>query len=106
MPRTPCQNLSLRIGIEGFHMRFNRTGRVGALLKVIEPGTLAAGDEVEVVTRPEHDVTVSVLATGADAVQLRGLLDSGLPLARKVQRKAQRIVARAERTQGQSGIQQ
>jgi len=103
MPRTPCQNLSLRVGIEGFHMRFNRAGRVGALLRVVEPGTLTAGDEVELVSRPEHDVTVSLLATGADAVHMRGLLESGVPLARKVKGKAERVVARAER---QAGIQQ
>ena len=103
MPRTPCQNLSLRVGIEGFHMRFNAAGRVGALLRVVEPGTLTAGDEVELVSRPEHDVTVSLLATGADAVHMRGLLESGVPLARKVRGKAERVVARAER---QAGIQQ
>jgi MOSC domain-containing protein YiiM len=34
MPRTPCQNLSQRMGIDRFHVRFNATGRVGALLRV------------------------------------------------------------------------
>jgi MOSC domain-containing protein YiiM len=26
-PRTPCRNLSMRVGIDGFHLEFNRTGR-------------------------------------------------------------------------------
>ena len=42
MPRTPCHNLSLRIGIDNFHIRFNTSGRVGAMLKVHEPGLVCA----------------------------------------------------------------
>jgi len=95
MPRTPCQNLSLRMGIEGFHMRFNATGRVGALLRVVQPGTVRAGDPITVVDRPDHHVTVADLARGPDAEQLKTLLACGVPLARSVRAKAQRIVARA-----------
>jgi MOSC domain-containing protein YiiM len=95
MPRTPCHNLSLRMGIERFHVRFNASGRVGALLKVLEPGTIEAGADVVVVDRPDHDVTVAALAGGADADQMRGLLESGVLLADSVRAKARRIVARA-----------
>ena len=94
MPRTPCQNLAMRMEIEGFHMRFNESGRVGAMLRVVEPGAVAAGDAVEVVERPAHEVTVGLLATGPDAAQYQALLDSGVPLARKVRGKAQRVAAR------------
>jgi MOSC domain-containing protein YiiM len=103
MPRTPCPNLSMRMGIERFHLRFNATGRVGALLRVVEPGTVRAGDPVEVVLRPAHQVTVADLATGPDAAQMRALLDSGVPLAAKLQARARRVVARAE---AQDGTQQ
>src|SRR6478609_8268228 len=95
MPRTPCHNLSLRMGIEGFHVRFNASGRVGALLKVLEPGTIEAGADVVVVERPPHDVTVAALAGGPDADQMRGLLESGVSLADSVRAKARRVVARA-----------
>lgn len=95
MPRTPCQNLSLRMGIEGFHLRFNASGRVGAMLQVVEPGVLSAGDPVEVVHRPDHPVTVALLATGADPTSLQVMLESGVPLAARVRAKAERIVARA-----------
>jgi MOSC domain-containing protein YiiM len=94
MPRTPCQNLAMRMGIEGFHLRFNDSGRVGAMLRVLEPGAVAAGDVVEVVARPAHEVTVGLLATGPSAAQSQAMLDSGVPLARKVRAKAQRVAAR------------
>jgi MOSC domain-containing protein YiiM len=95
MPRTPCPNLALRMGMEGFHIRFNDTGRVGALLRVLQPGVVCAGDTVTVVERPDHGVRVADLATGPDAVQMQRLLDSGIPLANNVRAKASRIVRRA-----------
>lgn len=95
MPRTPCENLSLRMGLDGFHLRFNATGRVGALLKVLVPGPVRAGDEVIVEHRPDHAVTVTDLAVGVDAEGMRRLLDSGAPLARTVRAKARRVVRRA-----------
>ena len=97
MPRTPCENLSLRMGMDGFHNRFNATGRVGALLMVLTPGSVTAGDPIGVDERPEHGVTVADLATGVDAHQMQWLLDSGVPLAKSVRAKAQRIVRRHER---------
>ncbi len=97
MPRTPCENLSLRVGIDQFHARFNATGRVGALLKVLSPGTIRPGDRIEVTARPRHGVTVADLATGPDADQMRRLLDSGIPLAQSVRAKARRIVNRSAR---------
>lgn len=99
MQRTPCDNLSLRVGVEKFHLRFNGSGRVGALLRVVEGGSVQAGDRVEVVHRPDHEVTVGVLATGADAAQMQSLLDSGEPVAAKLREKARRVVARQTGTQ-------
>ncbi len=95
MPRTPCQNLALRIGIDRFHVDFNRSGRVGALLCVIEPGSVQAGDPVSLLERPEHGVTVGHLATGPTPEQWQALLDDGVPLARSVREKARRAVRRA-----------
>ena len=97
MPRTPCENLSLRMGIDQFHVRFNATGRVGALLKVLSPGTITKGERIEVTARPDHGVTVADLATGPGADQMRRLLDSGIPLARSVRAKARRMVNRSDR---------
>lgn len=93
MPRTPCENLSMRVGVDRFHVRFNATGRVGAMLRVLREGSVAVGDPV-VVTAPGHGVTVSDLATGVSAEQMQRLLDSGVPLTRSVRAKARRVVRR------------
>lgn len=93
-PRTPCPNLSQTVGIEGFHIDFNATGRVGAMCKVLRPGAIAAGDPVVVELRPGHDVSVGILATGMSAAQARGMLDSGVALTSAVRAKARRSAAR------------
>jgi MOSC domain-containing protein YiiM len=94
LPRTPCENLSLRMGIERFHRRFNATGRVGAMLAVLTPGVIEAGDQIAVGQRPGHDVTIGSMAIGPTAGQMQRMLDSGVPLATSVRAKAKRIVDR------------
>jgi MOSC domain-containing protein YiiM len=94
LPRTPCENLSMRMGIERFHRRFNASGRVGAMLAVLTPGTIGAGDDISVCLRPDHDVTIGCLAIGPTGAQMQRLLDSGVPLARGVRAKAKRAVER------------
>ncbi|TDW98931.1 MOSC domain-containing protein [Kribbella sp. VKM Ac-2566] len=63
-PRTPCGNLSGRMGIKRFHQRFARTGRVGAYLKVLETGEVCAGDRITVVHRPDDGQTIGGAARG------------------------------------------
>ena len=46
---------------EQWQKRFTAVGRPGPYLRVLEPGTLAAGDEIVVEQRPDHDVTVSTM---------------------------------------------
>lgn len=89
-PRTPCHNLSLRLGVEGFHVEFNGTGRVGALCRVLETGTIRAGDEVVVEHRPDHSATLGDYVTGLSAAQARSLLGADLDLVRAVRNKAKR----------------
>ena len=50
------------MGDPAFIKRFGRALRPGAYLRVIEEGTIAAGDAVEVLERPAHDVTVALIA--------------------------------------------
>lgn len=92
-PRTPCRNLSMRVGIDNFHVRFNRTGRVGAMCRVVLPGVIAAGDPVTVEHRPDHDVSIGVLVMGMSPAQARGLLESGTSLTSAIQAKAERSAA-------------
>ena len=60
-PRVPCFKLEARIGVGGFQRAFLHAGRPGAYLAIVGEGELQAGDAVEVVHRPAHDVTVALV---------------------------------------------
>jgi MOSC domain-containing protein YiiM len=94
-PRTPCLNFSMRMGIDGFHVAFNRTGRVGAMCRVLRPGVVRAGDPVTVDHEPDHEVTIGVLVTGMTPAQAQGLLDADVSLTPAVRAKARRYADRA-----------
>ena len=57
-PRVPCFKLGIAMEDQGFVRRFAEALRPGAYLGIVEPGTIAAGDPVEVVSTPDHDVTL------------------------------------------------
>ena len=59
-PRIPCRTFQGWLAQAGWIERFTQAARPGAYLRVIEPGEIRAGDLVEVVHRPKHDVTVGV----------------------------------------------
>lgn len=61
-PRLPCWKLSLRMGDPHFLKRFAEALRPGAYLRIIEGGDLGAGDSVEVVSVPDHGVTIETVA--------------------------------------------
>lgn len=61
--RTPCNDFKGWMGETGYDTtawvkRFARALRPGPYLRVLRPGTIAAGDEIVVVHRPDHGVTV------------------------------------------------
>ena len=60
-PRTPCYKLACKMGDRRFIKRFAKALRLGAYLRVVEPGEIGAGDAIELVERPQHDVTVQLL---------------------------------------------
>jgi MOSC domain-containing protein YiiM len=59
-PRIPCFKLAARMGEPAFVTRFAAARRPGAYLRIVTEGALAAGDELAVVSRPEHGVTVAL----------------------------------------------
>jgi len=59
-PRIPCATFQGWLGEPGWLKRFMAARRPGAYLRVVEEGSIRAGDPVEVVLRPEHDVTVAL----------------------------------------------
>ena len=56
-PRIPCFKLEARIGERGFQKAFLHAGRPGAYFAIAREGELQAGDAVEILHRPDHDVT-------------------------------------------------
>lgn len=61
-PRLPCFKLGLRMGDRHFPRRFAAAARPGAYLRIVDEGELGAGDVIEVLSRPAHDVTVGLIA--------------------------------------------
>jgi MOSC domain-containing protein YiiM len=61
-PRIPCWKLAKRMEDPRFVKRFAAALRPGAYFRIIEEGELGAGDPIEVVEWPEHDVTVELVA--------------------------------------------
>src|SRR3954454_16990287 len=61
-PRLPCFKLGLRMGDPGFLKRFAAAGRPGAYHRVVREGEIAAGDRIEVVRRPAHGITSSLVS--------------------------------------------
>ncbi|MFE9439746.1 MOSC domain-containing protein [Streptomyces sp. NPDC006602] len=59
--RIPCLTFQGHMGEKRWVKRFTQKGASGAYLRVIEPGEIRAGDPVEVVHRPGHDVTVALV---------------------------------------------
>jgi MOSC domain-containing protein YiiM len=59
-PRIPCNTFQGWMAQAGWIKRFTQVGRSGTYLRVIEPGEIRTGDQVEVVHRPGHDVSVAV----------------------------------------------
>jgi MOSC domain-containing protein YiiM len=61
-PRLPCSKLGLRFGDLKMVKRFGESGRPGAYLRIITEGELQKGDEITVLTRPQHGITVAQVA--------------------------------------------
>jgi MOSC domain-containing protein YiiM len=60
-PRIPCVTFQGWLGRTGWIRRFTEAAVPGAFLRVIEPGDIRAGDPVEIVSRPDHDVTIALV---------------------------------------------
>jgi MOSC domain-containing protein YiiM len=75
-PRFPCWKLGVRFGDPRILKRFAAARRTGAYLRIAEEGSLQAGDVVEVVSRPGHDLSIAAFAHAflEDRSQLSRLL--------------------------------
>ncbi|WP_327234932.1 MOSC domain-containing protein [Streptomyces sp. NBC_01317] len=59
--RIPCRTFQAWLGEDGWMKRFTHQAVTGAYLRVITPGEIRAGDPIEIVHRPAHDVTVTLV---------------------------------------------
>jgi MOSC domain-containing protein YiiM len=57
-PRLPCWRLGVRMNDKLFPRRFTEASRPGTYLRIVVQGDVGAGDEIRVVERPDHDLTV------------------------------------------------
>ena len=80
-PRLPCYKLGIRMGDDDFPRRFEEAGRMGAYLRIVTEGMVAPGDRIDVISRPDHGVTLrSMIDALGDPERLRALLRApGLP---------------------------
>ena len=57
-PRMPCVKLAIRFGDALMTKRFMDTERSGFYMAVVEEGTVAANDEIEIISRAQDSMTV------------------------------------------------
>ncbi len=94
--RTPCANFERFWGVPQLVKQFTARGTTGAYLRVLEPGDVGAGDAVDVVSRPDHGVTVGLLFR-ATTTQRRRLPEIAPALAHLPIKDRPKIAARIEK---------
>jgi len=57
-PRIPCWRLGVRMNDQGFVRRFTEALRPGTYLRIIVEGAVGAGDEIRIIERPDHELTI------------------------------------------------
>jgi MOSC domain-containing protein YiiM len=97
-PRIPCATFQAWLGEPRWVKRFTAHGAPGAYLRVVQEGTVAADDAVELVHRPAHGVSIGRCLVRFDAEAGRRLLAVGasgeVELADSLVHYARRAVGR------------
>ncbi|MFI2189551.1 MOSC domain-containing protein [Streptomyces sioyaensis] len=95
-PRVPCQTFQGWLGEHGWLKRFTQAAVPGAYLRVIESGEIRAGDAVELVHRPAHEVTIRLMfqALTTRRELLPRLLEAGGTLPEEARRRAETYLER------------
>jgi MOSC domain-containing protein YiiM len=60
-PRIPCATFRGWMNRPGWLKTFTAAARPGAYLRVVTPGSVSGGDGIEIVHRPDHEVTVAMV---------------------------------------------
>jgi MOSC domain-containing protein YiiM len=87
-PRIPCATFRGFLGVPGWLKIFTAGGNPGAYLRIVDPGLISAGDPVEIVHRPEHEVTIALTfrALTTDGDLMPRLLEAGEDLDPELRR--------------------
>ena len=79
-PREPCYKLGMRMGDADFPAVFDKAGRPGVYLRILEPGVVAAGDTVTVEPAEEPAIRIADLVGELSPEVLRRIVaDSRVP---------------------------
>lgn len=65
-PRLPCFKLGIRMDDAHFPKRFLSVGRLGAYFRIVQEGEVRADDVVIVIFRPDHAVTLGLMAAALE----------------------------------------
>ncbi len=57
-PRIPCWRLGVRMNDKTFPRKFTQALRPGSYLRIIKEGDIGCGDKINVIERPDHDLSV------------------------------------------------
>lgn len=63
--RQPCRTFAAWLGERGWVRTFSERGRCGTYLRVVVPGRITAGDTLELLGRPDHDIDMLTAFRGA-----------------------------------------
>jgi MOSC domain-containing protein YiiM len=96
-PRLPCRTFAAFLAERSWVRRFSERGAPGAYLRVLRPGTVAAGDPIEVLERPRHDVTIGLAfaALNGESSLLPRLRQAGAAVPADIVRAVERDERRA-----------
>jgi MOSC domain-containing protein YiiM len=95
-PRIPCATFRGFLGVPGWLKLFTAGGSPGAYLRVLQAGMIASGDSIEIIHRPEHEVTIALTfrALTADRQRMPELLEAGDDLDPELRQSALRRIDR------------
>ncbi|WP_405457635.1 MOSC domain-containing protein [Streptomyces sp. NBC_00101] len=95
--RIPCRTFAGHLTEEHWVKRFSEEAATGAYLRVVTPGSVRAGDPVEIVHRPDHTVTAALAFRAfTDRSLLPSLLPAGEALHAEALAAAREYVAEQE----------
>ncbi|MGI9227519.1 MAG: MOSC domain-containing protein [Gammaproteobacteria bacterium] len=57
-PRIPCWRLGVRMNDKTFPRQFTQALRPGSYLRIITEGDIGAGDKINVISKPDHNLSV------------------------------------------------